>query len=209
MAIGTLLASLFVPTALAAPATLVSPAAPSSGVTVDVVTVNGSGCPAGTVAVAESPDNTAFTVTYSGYTAQTGPGISAIELRKNCQIVLLVSVPQGFTYAINSADYRGFAYLARGATAIQRANYYFQGSPVTTTQSHTVTGPYTNDWQFTDTTADADLVFAPCGEARDFNINTSLLALKGTSSSSASNFITMDSTDYSSTTVYHFSWQSC
>jgi hypothetical protein len=173
------------------------------------VTVNGSGCPAGTVAVAPSPDNSAFTVIYSGYTAQTGPGISAIEMRKNCQIVLLVKVPQGFTYAINSADYRGFAYLSKGATATEQANYYFQGSPTTVSVSHTVTGPFINDWSFTDTTASANLVFAACGVARNFNINTSLLALKGTSSASASNFISFDSTDYSATTIYHFSWKKC
>jgi hypothetical protein len=210
MAIGSLLASLFVPTALAAPADLVAPAAaPATGVTVQLVTVNGSGCPAGSVAVAQAPDNTAFTVTYSGYTAQTGPGISALELRKNCQLSLLISVPQGFTYAINSADYRGFAYLAKGASAVENANYYFQGSAATVSSPHTIVGPYNNDWQFTDTTATADLVFAPCGVDRNFNINTSLRVARGTSSASSSNFITMDSTDYSSTTIYHFSWKSC
>ncbi|WP_408610577.1 DUF4360 domain-containing protein [Lentzea terrae] len=44
-------------------------AAPPGKVTIDVVTVNGSGCPAGTTAVATAADNTAFTVT----TATTSP----------------------------------------------------------------------------------------------------------------------------------------
>ena len=49
------------------------------------------------------------------------------DFRKNCQLNLRVNVPQGFTYGIAQADYRGFAHLERGAYAIQKANYYFQG----------------------------------------------------------------------------------
>ena len=46
---------------------------PTGQITIDVVTVNGSGCRIGTAAVAVSPDNKAFTVTYSEYLAQVGP----------------------------------------------------------------------------------------------------------------------------------------
>src|ERR1700730_7734258 len=54
-------------------------AAPPSAVVVTVVTVNGSGCPPGTASVALSPDNTAFTVTYSSYTALVGVGAAALD----------------------------------------------------------------------------------------------------------------------------------
>jgi hypothetical protein len=91
-------------------------AAPSGNVTVDVLTVNGSGCPAGTARVTPAPDNTGFRVAYSRYAAEVGPGADPTELRKNCQLSLLVRVPQGFTYAIARADYSGVAHLAGGAT---------------------------------------------------------------------------------------------
>ena len=76
---------------------------PTDHIVIDVITVNGSGCPAGTAAVAVSPDNTAFTVTYSDYLAQVGIGSVPTDFRKNCQLNILVHVPQGFTYAIASA----------------------------------------------------------------------------------------------------------
>src|SRR5512142_1289035 len=95
---------------------------PPDKIVIDVVTVNGSGCPAGTAAVAVSPDNTAFTVTYSQYLAQVGVGATATDFRKNCQLSLAVHVPQGFTFAIAEADYRGFASLAAGASGTERAN---------------------------------------------------------------------------------------
>ncbi|GII81901.1 hypothetical protein Sru01_68830 [Sphaerisporangium rufum] len=183
---------------------------PPDKIIIDVVTVNGSGCPAGTAAVAVSPDNEAFTVTYSDFLAQVGVGALPTDFRKNCQLNLLVHVPQGFTYAILAADYRGFASLAKGSSATQKSNYYFQGHPQTTAITHTLKGQFEDNWQFTDTTDVAQVVYAPCGEARNFNINTELRVSAGTSDpKTTTSFIAMDSTDGSIKTTYHFSWMPC
>ncbi|MEU8588913.1 DUF4360 domain-containing protein [Streptomyces sp. NPDC048664] len=190
---------------------------PSSGITdpppdkivIKVATVNGSGCPQGSAAVAVSPDNTAFTVTYSTYVAQVGGGADPTAFRRNCQVNLIVHVPQGFTYAIASADYRGFASLQRGATSTEKASYYFQGSPDTAAITHPFRGPYNDDWQTTDTTDWSQLVWAPCGVQRNFNINTELRVNAGTSAPGSTSFMTMDSTDGDINTVYHLAWKEC
>ncbi|WP_327716901.1 DUF4360 domain-containing protein [Streptomyces sp. NBC_00490] len=182
---------------------------PPDKIVIKVATVNGSGCPAGTTAVAVSEDNTAFTVTYSDYLAQAGGNSDPTAFRKNCQLNLIVHVPQGFTYAIASADYRGFAALQSGANATQRASYYFQGSPNTASRTHPFSGPYNDNWQATDTTDWAQLVWAPCGVQRNFNINTELRVNAGTSSASKVSFMTMDSTDGDISTVYHMAWKEC
>lgn len=182
---------------------------PPERIVIDLVNVNGSGCPAGSAQVAVSPDNTAFTVTYSQYLAQAGPGTKPTDFRKNCQIALNVHVPNGFTYAIAQADYRGFAHLEQGATALQRANYYFQGMPQTTFVNHGLVGPIDENWQNTDTTEVESLVFAPCGAQRYFNINTELRVNAGNSNPNKSSFISMDSTDASINTLYHFAWKKC
>ncbi|WP_414715074.1 DUF4360 domain-containing protein [Stackebrandtia sp.] len=181
---------------------------PGDHIVIDVATVNGSGCPKDTAAVAVSPDNTAFTVTYSAYLAQAGGNSDPTDFRKNCQIDLNVHVPQGFTYAIASADYRGFASLEAGATALQKASYYFQGMPDTTTAEHPVSSPYADNWEYSDSTDVGQLVYKPCGEERNFNINTELRVSAGTDSSKKS-FIEMDSTDGDVNTVYHFAWKTC
>ncbi|MEU9442506.1 DUF4360 domain-containing protein [Streptomyces sp. NPDC048304] len=205
--------------AVAALLTTALPAhAPSSGVfdnpppdriVIDVATVNGSGCPAGTAAVAVSPDNTAFTVTYSSYLAQAGGGSDPTAFRKNCQLNLVVHVPQGFTYAIAEADYRGFLSLQPGASATQKASYYFQGSSQTVPRSHPFSGAYNDNWEATDTTDWAQLVWAPCGAQRNFNINTELRVSAGTTSADKVSFMTMDSTDGDISTVYHLAWKDC
>ncbi|WP_225821124.1 DUF4360 domain-containing protein [Streptomyces naphthomycinicus] len=182
---------------------------PPDKIVIDVATVNGSGCPAGTAAVAVSPDNTAFTVTYSEYLAKAGGGSDPTAFRKNCQLNLVVHVPQGFTYAVASADYRGFASLQKGATGTQKASYYFQGSSNTVPRTHPFTGPYNDDWQATDDTDWAQLVWAPCGVLRNFNINTELRVTAGTTSPDKVSFMTMDSTDGDISTVYHLAWKEC
>jgi hypothetical protein len=183
---------------------------PTGQILIQVVTVNGSGCRPGTAAVAVAPDNRAFTVTYSEYLVQVGVGAKPTDWRKNCQLNLRVRVPQGFTYAIAQADYRGFASLEHGASGLQRANYYFQGMSQTAHVDHPLKGPLSDNWQATDITDVAQLVYSPCGEQRNFNINTELRALVGTSDpKKTTSFVTMDSTDGSIKTLYHFTWKTC
>ncbi|MFD3695977.1 DUF4360 domain-containing protein [Streptomyces sp. NPDC058646] len=183
--------------------------APPDKIVIELATVNGSGCREGTAEVAVAPDNTAFTVTYSEYLAQVGPGAPATAFRKNCQLNLRVHVPSGFTYAIVQADYRGFAFLQPGAWGQEKASYYFQGMPQTSQRTHQFNGPLNDNWQATDRTEYADLVWAPCGEKRNFNINTELRVNAGTSGPQATSFMAMDSTDAGVSTLYHLAWQVC
>jgi hypothetical protein len=209
MLVGSMIASLL--GSPAAPDLILETVPPPSGqIVINLVTVNGSGCPAGTAAVAVAPDNTAFTVTYSAYMAMVGVGALPTDLRKNCQLALRVQVPGGFTYAIAQTDYRGFGYLESGATAVQRANYYFQGQSPTTFISHPYTGPLDDNWQNTDNVDLAAMVWSPCGEERFLNINTELRVAAGTSDpKTTTSFMSMDSTDTEINTIYHFSWRRC
>ncbi|WP_328454555.1 MULTISPECIES: DUF4360 domain-containing protein [unclassified Amycolatopsis] len=194
---------------LAAPADSSVNPVPTEKITLDIKTINGSGCPAGTATASAdvASDNTSFSVRYSNFTAKAGGGAPALDARKNCQINVLVHVPQGFTYAIAEAEYRGFAHIESGASALEQANYYFAGTSPTARVRHTFPGPFHGQWRATDTTDVAALVFAPCGEDRNLNINAELRADAGTSSGAS--FIEMDSEHASVDTVYHFAWKNC
>src|SRR4051812_22176772 len=96
MAMGvTLLASLAV---TGAPASAGPDPVPADDMVIDVAAANGSGCAWGSEEVAVLPDKKAFTVAYSQFTVQAGPGVKPPESRKNCQLVLNVHVPEGFTF---------------------------------------------------------------------------------------------------------------
>jgi hypothetical protein len=205
LAIGSVVAALLIPVPTDPPGP-----PPSEKIVIDVVTVNGSGCRPGTAAVAVAPDNTAFTVTYSEYLAQVGVGSKPTDFRKNCQLNLKVHVPQGFTYAIAQADYRGFAHLEKGSSGIERANYYFQGQSQTTYVSHNIKSPKDDDWQYTDSVDVEALVFRPCGEERNLNVNTELRVSAGSSNpKKTTSFVSMDSADVAINTIYHFAWKKC
>lgn len=180
---------------------------PSDHIVIDLVAMAGSGCRPGTADVAVSPDNTAFTVIYSDYLAEAGPGIPFSAGRKNCQLNVLVHVPQGFTFAIAKVDYRGYGLLQAGASASQRALYYFQGMSQGAYTNHPFAAPMDDNWMVSDEVPVAAFVWHPCGELRNLNINTELRVAKG--SSTQQSFVTMDSTDGSITTIYHLAWRRC
>jgi hypothetical protein len=206
---GAVLALLAASLTAASPASAGSPLEdpPSDQMVIDLVAMAGSGCRPGTADVAVSPDNTAFTAIYSEYLAEAGPGIATTAGRKNCQLNVLVHVPQGFTFAITKVDYRGYGLLQRGATASQRANYYFQGMSESTFSTHPISAPLDDNWFASDEVPIASVVWHPCGELRNLNINTELRVAKG--SSKDASFLTMDSTDGSISTTYHFAWKRC
>jgi Domain of unknown function (DUF4360) len=179
---------------------------PTRPVVIDVVKVNGSGCRPGTATVAVSADNTAFTVTYSGYLAQVGAGTNRKDLLKNCRLKLKVSVPKGFTYTISGIDYRGFAHLEPGATGRLTASYSFQGPDQGIAVNHRFPAPLDDDWQVPDT---ATAGFGPCGKQRPLTIDTELAVGAGTSDPAATSLLSMDSTDGSVHSTYHLGWKTC
>ena len=205
---GAALAALVAITTYVAPSSAsAATVAPPENVQIRIETINGSGCRAGTAAVAMNSDKTAFTVTYSDYLAAAGGGVSPLEFRKNCQLALRVDIPGGFTYAIQSVDYRGYAFLGEGARGLQRAGYYFQGSPDTTYSTEEFDGEYDDNWHANHEKEWAELIWSPCGEQRNFNINTELRVYAGHDDSI--NLMTMDSTDSAVSTIYHVAWDEC
>jgi len=191
------------------PGTASAEAPPLEGITLDVVSVNGSGCPPGTADVSMLPDGTGFRVVYRDFVARAGGSANPVEFRKNCQLNVLVHVPQGFTFAIASADYRGRARLEAGATALQRTNYYFQGSPDNNVADHTFAGPLFSGWQTSDYTPVTELVYAPCGEYRSVNVNTELRVDPGSVNEGKVSSMSMRASDGNVNTIVHFQWKQC
>jgi hypothetical protein len=207
--ISTLL-SLVLATSLGVPQSITEDEVPAQRVIVEIVSVNGSGCPAGTTEVDVADDNLTFSVIHRTFTAKVGAGAEPTDARKNCQLALNVFAPKGFTYGIVSADYRGHANLQSGAVASQRANYYFQGSSQTTSRTHPFRGPLHDEWQTTDFVDPGSVVYASCTEQRLFNINTELRVGAGTSNpATTTSSISMDSPDRNPNTRYHFTWKRC
>lgn len=52
---------------------------------------------------------------YSEYLAQVGGGAKPKEAQKYCNLDVRFDIPPGYSYAIASAQYRGFGELVTGA----------------------------------------------------------------------------------------------
>jgi hypothetical protein len=180
-------------------------APPSGVITLDVVTVNGSGCPAGTASVRMLPDNTGFRIFYTDFIARDGAGIAPTEFRQNCQVNVVVHSPQGYTFAVASASYRGRASLRNGATALHRTNYYFQGSADNNVVDHRFSGPLSGTWYTLNAAPVEELVYAPCGEDKNLNINTELRVDSPTGVS----WMSLRASEAEVNTIVNFSWLSC
>jgi hypothetical protein len=198
------------PVSAAAAGTMaVSDVAPPGPVTVKVMTVNGSGCPAGTASVRPTADNTGFTVVYSDFVASAGGRAAPTDFRKNCQLAVLIDVPQGFTYAIAKAEYSGGINLAPGATSLEKSTYYFQGSADEVSATHAYSGGMRGRWYAVDAAEASEMVWAPCGVQRVLNINSELRVDEGTTSPGTTSSMSMRWSTGSVSTIYHLSWATC
>ncbi|MFE5867289.1 DUF4360 domain-containing protein [Streptomyces roseifaciens] len=180
---------------------------PPGTVVVAVATVNGSGCPAGSVAVAVAPDNTAFTLSFADVLARVGAGSKPSDALKNCQISLTIRPPQGYTYALGGADYEGAVHLAKGASGEVTVSNYVQGNPPAP-RKRTFVGPVSESWQLSD--ASYPVVYAPCPVAQYVHLSFALRVNAGTSDTSTTSFLSLESADGGSAhLVQHLAWKRC
>jgi len=158
---------------------------------VEVVTVNGSGCAAGDADV--TTEGRTFTVGYHVFLARAGGGSAPTDFRKNCQLSLRVTVPDGYTYGLARTSYTGYVHLNQGATGLARVSTYLQGSSATRTVSRAFTGPVSDEWQLSYRPGAAETDWAPCGTQRNININAEVRVLLGTADPSRLNFANVES----------------
>ena len=101
-----------------------------SKVYVKRITWAGSGCAdASTVNNQISDDARAFTLSFNSFTAEIGPGVPLGDRHSKCKIKVDIQIPQGWSYTLFDADYRGEAYLEEGVSARFASKYYFQSKP--------------------------------------------------------------------------------
>jgi hypothetical protein len=106
----------------------------------------------------------------------------------------VVNHPETMTYAIAKAEYRGYKSLLADGRAEFRGVYYFSGNKDTRDQTHLIPGGEGN-WQIAVEVPPADLVYLPCGQQRQLNMVTRLVAFQGAGNEDKSNYISMESTD--------------
>ena len=76
------------------------------------------------MAVTRPADKTAMTVSFSDFWAEAGPGVPISSARRQCQVSLGLSIPEGFALAVASVDYRTFYILDDKVSLTCRSTSY-------------------------------------------------------------------------------------
>jgi hypothetical protein len=137
-------------------------AAPADAGFIESVEYFGTGCE-GTAASAFSPDNQVVTSSFSTFVASTEPGADPAAAARNCLIMMKINVPAGWSYSLESVDYRGFVSLRDGVTASRRSLYLISGSPIHVTPTTRFNGEIIDDYATADVSPEAPRQWSPCG----------------------------------------------
>jgi hypothetical protein len=129
---------------------------------VQVLSVNGSGCPAGSADVTPAGQPAGLsTVRYRNFVVAGGD-------YRSCVLTLSIAAPAGWTYLIPSVEYRARLKLGASATAGLATNMWLTGFDWTVHDDKQVAGPLDNLW--TTTGAPGQPMWAPCGESVNLTV---------------------------------------
>ena len=192
--------------ALAAPAQTTKELKDPNDVYFASVKANGTGCPAGTWNTELAADGKTFTTTFSAYETEVDR-LTAVSV-KDCNLAIKLHSPQGLSFSVQSFYYQGYAFLEKGQSARQTAQYYFQGDPVNAGNARTdIKGPYDDEYLFEDNVGITDTVWSPCGTSRDLNIVTRLRLQN--SSPKKDGYANLSSVDGTAKLVLKLAWREC
>jgi len=172
------------------------------------ITYAGTGCPAGTVYENIAPDYRAFTLYFDSFMAESGPGRSLSQSRKNCSIMLSLDHPAGWQYTVDTVDYAGYVSLEPNVQAIQKSSYYFQGQFQTANLQTTFYGPVARDYQIRDQLGLSALVWSPCGASRALILNAQVRA-DNFRNRSGYGLIPLDTIRAAASHRYGIQWRRC
>jgi hypothetical protein len=112
---------------------------------------------------------------FSSYVARQGPGVSIVERRRNCNLVLSLNLPRGWQYAIRSVRYHGVASLPRSVSGLQQSTYQYPFASHAATLEATLQGPLMARFQRQDRLQPPEWVWSPCNQATPLNLRTQVL----------------------------------
>ncbi|MDI1448005.1 DUF4360 domain-containing protein [Polyangium sp. 6x1] len=177
------------------------------GVEIRGLVYNGTGCPQNSVAGTLSADFKALELVFGAFTSEASPVGLPSEARKFCQLTVDLGFPQGYSFSIVSADYRGYADLEAAVVGTQTSSYYFTGGLGYSFRTKLV-GPFSENYFRRDNLALEAAIWSPCGASRPLNISTQA-AVSTLANRAGSGLMTLDSLSLVVRQTYGIIWRKC
>lgn len=192
------------------------------GVRVQSIQAVGSGCPPGSHSATISPEGQTFSLLLDNFTAAAN--MQSPIARLNCEMKVNFYVPRGWTFAVVSAEYRGFAYAEPGTMVTHQSLYSFDGSKPRNERPgyenggtynfrmQEFRGPYNDNYYIRHDLDPRVTPWAPCNnqEIQTLFVTTYLMARNLNMSSLFQSQITLDSIDGQvQSQRYQLTWRQC
>lgn len=174
------------------------------GVTLGTPEYGGTGCPAGSAAVAIAPDAQSLSILFDRFVSEAG-GITGRSMdRKTCNIAVPVNVPNGYSVSVFQIDYRGFNSLPFGAYSVFNVEYFFAGvrGPV---YEKRFDGHMEGQYLLNNTLIASAVTWSPCGKPVILRANSGMMVR----TNGAQAMSTVDSVDISAGLIFNLRWRRC
>jgi hypothetical protein len=154
----------------------------------------GDACSEESATVAFSPDNQVFTAIFSDFVAAAGENTPAEQANRGCLIRAQVEVPDGWSYALESVDYRGFVQQDDDVTSTKDSLYLISDSSPFKTPTLRFEDETSEDFTNSDIGPGRPSPFSPCGGGQELWIVTQT-QVDNDGDDDNSGFLAMDSVD--------------
>ena len=186
---------------------LTSQASFSQGLNIIGARFAGDGCDPTSAIINISPDQKAFTISFSNYFVELRADAQPDRAKKVCNAILHVNSEPGWKFSIAKFDIRGFANVENGAIVRQRAAFAFDGR-LADIDAFRIAGPYNDNFlNSVDLTVSNRNVWSPCDRSNHrLSIRTGLVVK---ASPGSGGFIAADSIDGEFTQNFGLIWKRC
>lgn len=154
--------------------------------------IAGSGCEAGTVDYAITPDGQTLSILFESFAASGSSN-------KTCNIAVPVHVPNGYQVSLMTADYRG---LVKGSASLNRS-YFFAGATGPSLVTPLMGSGSGKEYTQRDSLITSSNSYAKCGEDVNLRVNSRIMSKSNNSS------ISVDSLDLQNGIVFKLQYRPC
>lgn len=174
------------------------------------IRTSGDGCPAGSSSINISEDREAFTVSFSQFFVQKGPGTEPGDRRKFCRAVFDTEHDPNWEYAVLAVNVRGFVNLDPNVVGTQELAFGVRGAEYTAQKQFW--GPTTEDYVHGESVAFGNGRWSGCkarasNRVKDFVVRATA-DLRG-GGRNAAGLLTVDSVDGALVQSYELVWRQC
>ena len=167
---------------------------------IESLSYNGPSCPPGSAAYNISEIGDAFTILFDRFTVD-GSATPSRVANGRCQIDARMKIPQGWTYGVQTMDFRGFLQLPDASTSLTQSAQVNLGGGSREISRWTISGPREEDFSYRFPQS-GETLWASCPGNAPMRI-VSTLRVQG------SGFVTVDSVDGVVAITLPLLWKRC